>query len=112
MRLSLSNCTILAAAFHLSMADNSSSKPYEIAKSPNNPARAQAIEVKRQNFLYGLSPAGPVPFFPAGSLGNATVQKDVADDLGAFLAQAQAVALDQAAATASITQVCCLPLIY
>ena len=104
---------VLAAVFQL--AHNHSSrylKPYEIAKSPNDPARAHAIKVKRQNFLYGPSPVGAIPFFPAGSLGNATVLKDVADDLGPFLAQAQAVALDQAAATTSITQACCSPLIY
>ena len=96
----LSNCVllgvaVLATAFHLardhlshylSRADNSSSEPYEIAKSPNDPGRAQAIEVKRQNFLYGPSPAVPIPFFPASLLGNATVLKDIADDLGPFLA--------------------------
>lgn len=113
MGLSLSNyiflgVAVLATIFHSARdhrADNSSSEPYEITKSPD-PARAQAIEIKRQNFLYGPSPAGPIPFFPAGSLGNATVLRDIADDLGAFSAQAQTVVLDQAAAAASITQAC------
>jgi hypothetical protein len=106
MRLSLSGCVllviVLATAFHWARrADSSSSELYEIAKSPGDLARAQAIEVKQQNFLYGPSPTGQTPFFPAGSLGNATILKDVADDLGVFSTQA--------AAATSISQVCYPP---
>jgi hypothetical protein len=106
--------TVLAAAFpsshgqsgHLSRADNSSSEPYGIAKSPDDPARAHAIEVKRQNFLYGPSPVGQIPFFPAGLLGNATVQRDLAAITLEASAQATEVALDQAAVTTLVTEVC------
>ena len=97
---------VLAAVFYSARdhrEDNSSSELYKIAKSLDDPARAQAIEVKQQNFLYGPSPTGPIPFFPAGSLGNAKVLRDIANDLEAFSTQAQTVVVNQAVAAASIT---------
>ena len=45
---------------------------------PNSAARAQAISDKRAGFLYGPSILGNTSFFPTGPLGDAMVQRDVA----------------------------------
>jgi hypothetical protein len=87
--------------------DNSSIEPYSLPGFDNEAtARAQAIEIKRQTFLYGPSPLGGRPFFPAGSLGNATVNSDVVQDGAVLLVVGEAVAVDEAKALASIEQVC------
>lgn len=88
-------------------ADNDTVEPYSLPESDDEPAvRAQAIEIKRQTFLYGPSPVGGGPFFPTGSLGNATVYRDVVQDGQVLLAVGQKVAADEAAAFAAIEQAC------
>jgi arachidonate 15-lipoxygenase (second type) / 8-lipoxygenase (S-type) len=87
-------------------ADNSSVVPFSLPP-PNDEGspRAQAIEYKRQNFLYGPALAGGGPFFPAGPLGNLTVYGEVVQDGEVLLTTGEAVDVDEAKALAAIEQV-------
>jgi hypothetical protein len=87
--------------------DNTTVEPFSLPESDDEPTvRAQEIEIKRQTFLYGPSPLGGRPFFPTGSLGNATIYRDAVQDGAVLLAVGQKVAADEAAAFAAITQAC------
>jgi hypothetical protein len=87
--------------------DSTTVEPFSLPGSDDEPTvRAQAIEIKRQTFLYGPSPAGGGPFFPTGSLGNATVYRDAIQDGAVLLAVGQKVAVDEANAFAAIQQAC------
>jgi hypothetical protein len=51
--------------------------PFSLPMSDSDPtARAQAIAIKRQSFLYGPSIAGNTSFYPTGPLGNTISQND------------------------------------
>ena len=88
-------------------ADNSSVEPFSLPASDDDPSlRAQAIEIKRQTFLYGSSPTGGKPFFPAGPLGNATVYNQVVQDGAVLLAVGQKVVVDESKALTAVKQAC------
>lgn len=55
------------------------SMSYSIPTCPQNgTARQQAIAVKRTGYLYGPSLMGNTSYFPSGSLGDAMVERDIA----------------------------------
>jgi hypothetical protein len=74
-------------------------------KHNDSPSRAAAIQVKRDNFIYGPSIAGNTSFWPAGPLGNATVQAHFAALVADGAAQRAAVQADSAAAAQAVTAV-------
>jgi hypothetical protein len=82
-----------------------SGPPFSIGQSPDDPARVAPIQLKQQTFLYGQSPTGTAPFFPAGPLGNATVYRDIVEDSAELAAQVQLVQADAVNATAAIIAV-------
>ena len=83
-------------------ADNA---PYTLPDSDPDPtARAAAINYKRANFLYG-PPLGAGPYFPSGSLGNATAAADLASLTSDAATITPDLNADQAAAIAGEAQV-------
>jgi hypothetical protein len=71
----------------------------------NTTERANAIQVKRDTFVYGPSLGANVSFWPAGSLGNLTVQTDFAELYTASEPSAEAVQVDEAAVITTLTEV-------
>lgn len=63
---------------HLSDANNSSSRYSVPVCSGNGTQRNGAIVAKQAGYLYGPSLMGNTSYFPTGSLGDAMVQRDVA----------------------------------
>lgn len=52
---------------------------YSVPTCPQNgTARQQAIAIKRAGYLYGSSLMGNTSYFPSGSLGDAMVERDIA----------------------------------
>jgi hypothetical protein len=71
----------------------------------DSPIRAQAIQLKRDNFIYGPSIAGNTSFWPTGSLGNATVQAQFAALVADGGPQRAAVQADSATAVQAVIAV-------
>jgi hypothetical protein len=77
-----------------------------LPKDDCDPAtRAAAIETKREGFLYGPSLIGDASFFPAGPLGNATVNADLVPFLADQGAQEAACVSDAVLATTAVSKV-------
>lgn len=80
--------------------------PFMITEaSPDPAARAAAIQMKRQTFLYGPDPDGSSISFPSGPLGNAMVGADVAGLQSIVTTHAFATAADAKDAAVLISQV-------
>jgi hypothetical protein len=75
------------------------------ANDTESDARAEAIQVKRDTFIYGPSVAGNTSFWPTGSLGDSTVQSQFAALVADGKPQVAAVQKDSAAAAQAVTAV-------
>ncbi|KAK0103807.1 hypothetical protein ONS95_005806 [Cadophora gregata] len=58
--------------------DNSTVTVASLPQFSNSTARLEAINTKREGWLYGPSLLGNASFFPTGSLGTARMQTDMA----------------------------------
>jgi hypothetical protein len=74
-------------------------------KHDHSALRAQAIRLKRDNFIYGPSIAGNTSFWPTGPLGDATVQTQFAALVADGAPQRAAVQADSATAVQAVIAV-------